>query len=279
MINANSKLAENYWKNGKLDCPVIDFHAHMHEIASLYFPYTDETNMARTMDECGTRWTLFCSHLALYDPLEGESVQKKAVHKYPDYFKAYHGVISLYADPEKDIQEIIDNPDVYVGCKFFCDYNRTPLTSPIHTPYFEFLNENKLLVLLHTWGGSQYNGADHVAEVAAKYPNITFICGHSFCDGFEYAHSCLAGLSNIYYELTAVPIYRGFIEEICEKAGSDRLLFGSDMPWFSTKQTIGCVLSADLTDDDRENIFWRNGSKILNRFDWFNMNPRGEILR
>lgn len=31
--------------------------------------------------------------------------------------------------------------------------------------------------------------------------------------------------------------------------------------------SIGCVLSADLTDDDRENIFWRNGDKLLQRFD------------
>lgn len=269
MINKKSLLAQDFWKNGKLSCPVLDFHAHMHEYAALYFPYIDEAGMAHTMDRCGTRWTLFASHLAMYDPIDGEALQQRAVRAFPDHFRAYHGVISQYADPDKHLKEIEDNPDVYVGCKFLCDYYRTKLSDPIHAPYFEYLNEHNLLALIHTWGKSKYDGSDEVFKMAEKYPNVTFVCGHSFFDNFEYASDLLAGMRNVYYELTAVPIQPGFMERICEKAGSDRLLFGSDLPWFATSHSIGCVLSADLTDDDRENIFWRNGDKILQRFDWY----------
>lgn len=269
MINQKSQLALDFWKNGKLSCPVLDFHAHMHEYAALYFPYVDEAGMAHTMDRCGTRWTLFCSHLALYDPINGEAVQQKAVKSFPNHFRAYHGVISRYADPDRHLKEIEENPDIYVGCKFLCDYYDTKLSDPIHTPYFRYLNEHKLLALLHTWGGSKCDESDEVRIVAERYPDVTFICGHSFFGNFDQAYDRLKDLGNIYYELTAVPIEPGFMEKICRKAGSERLLFGSDLPWFATSHSIGCVLSADLTDNDRENIFWRNGDRILRRFEWY----------
>lgn len=274
MIVTNSTLAEHFWQTGKLDCPVLDFHAHMHQNAGLYFPYIDAAGMAHTMDRCNTRWTLFCSHTAMKDPFEGEKIQQQTVREFPDHFRAYHAVISTYPDIDRAIRTIEDNPGVYVGFKFHPDGCSVPLTNPVHAPYLEYLNDKHLITLLHTWGKSPNDGVDEVAAVAEKYPNVDFICGHSFFDDFDYASRRLKGLDNIYYELTAVPIRRGFIEEICEKVGSDRLLFGSDMPWFGTAHSIGCVLAADISDEDRENIFWRSGAKLLKRFSWFTMEPR-----
>ena len=42
-----------------------------------------------------------------------------------------------------------------------------------------------------------------------------------------------------------------------------------DLPWFSYHHGIGAVLSAEMTDDDRRNILYRNGKKLLSRFKWF----------
>lgn len=269
MIQTGSKLAERFWETGKLGCPIIDFHAHMHEHSALYFPYTDAAGMAHTMDRCGTKLTIFCSHLAMYDPREGEEIQRRAVRAFPEHFKAYHGVISQYADADQFVKDMEQYPDIYAGAKFFCGYYDTKLTDPLNTPYLEYLNEHHMLALMHTWGGDNFCGPDEVRKAAERYPNITFIAGHSFFDGFDYAHDQLIECKNVFYELTAVPIERGFIETICEKDGSERLLFGSDLPWFATSHSIGCVLGADLTDEDRENIFWRNGDRILRRFNWY----------
>ena len=46
-------------------------------------------------------------------------------------------------------------------------------------------------------------------------------------------------------------------------ADSGRVLFGTDLPWFSTMHGVGMVLSAEITDRDRENIFFRNGERLL----------------
>jgi len=44
---------------------------------------------------------------------------------------------------------------------------------------------------------------------------------------------------------------------------SDRMLFGTDLPWFDPHHGIGAVLSADLTDADRHNILHRNAERLL----------------
>ena len=54
-----------------------------------------------------------------------------------------------------------------------------------------------------------------------------------------------------------------------EKAGSERLLFGTDLPWFDTHHGIGTILSTEMTDDDRHNILHRNGERLLGRYPWF----------
>ena len=47
--------------------------------------------------------------------------------------------------------------------------------------------------------------------------------------------------------------------------GSERILFGSDLPWFDTHHGIGTVLATDMRDEDRRNIFYRNGEKLMAR--------------
>lgn len=269
MLNNESELAQKLWADEKPPCPIIDFHAHMHDYAACAFPASQPEQMVHTMERCGTRLTLFCSHLAMYDPDEGEKYQMQAVRRFPDRLKAYHGVISRHTDPERAIRDIEDNPDVYVGFKFLCDYNGVKITDDIHKPYLEYLNERKLLMLAHTWGESEYSGERLMAKIAEKYPDITIICGHSFWGTFDHAFELLGEYPNVWFELTAVPLMRGFIEDIAQKAGSDRMLFGTDLPWFATLQGVGALCSAELTDAQRKDILYKNGDKILRRFSWY----------
>ncbi len=270
MINSKSQLAQNLWNTGSMGCPILDFHGHMHEYGAIHFPAPSPEGMLKTMDRADVRMLLYCSHLALYDPEGEEKYHAEVVRKYPDRFKAYHAVISRYANPEKDIKEVEENPDVYVGFKFLCSYYNTPLSSPIHEPYFKYLNDNKKITLIHTWGENSFNGVDVVAKVAEKYPDAVFVCGHSFYGAAQHAFEVFKDMPHVYFELTAVPYERGFIEKIVENIGSERMLFGTDLPWFSTFHGVGSVLSADISDEDRKNIFYKTGDKILRRFDWYN---------
>ena len=70
---------------------------------------------------------------------------------------------------------------------------------------------------------------------------------------------------NVWLELTAIPGEYGRVEQLAAAVGSDRLLYGTDLPWFDEYQAIGGVLSAEITEDDMRNIFYRNAERILGK--------------
>ena len=179
--------------------------------------------------------------------------------------KAYLGVQAFAPDPERDIKLLKENRDIYVGCKFLCDYHHVPLESGDLAPYWEFLNDNALLALCHTWGYSRFNGVGNVRTVAERYPNVKIIMGHSCHSCWKEAVQLVRDFPNVYLELTAVLDDRGVLDYFVKEIGSERILFGTDLPWFSTQHAIGCILDAEMTDDDRHNIFHRNGEAIMNQ--------------
>lgn len=263
MINSGSELAQRYWEFGRLeDCPIIDMHAHMHEWSASYMPSAMPETMIRTMDRCGTKLTLFCSHLALNCPEIGEEANIEPVKRFPGRFRAYHAIQAGNLNPLRDITRLQENVDVYAGLKFLCDYQHVALSDSRFKPYWEYADEHRLLVLMHTWGGSKYDGVDEVKKITERYCRVKLICGHSFHGDWDNGFS-LAEYPNVFFELTAVLDDRGILDRMVEKVGSQRILFGTDLPWFSTHHGVGALLSAEITDDDRHNILHRNAEKLL----------------
>ena len=266
MINERSALAREFWEKGYVeDCPIYDFHGHMHEMAGGFLPAPETEQMLHTIRRAHIESFIFSSHIALNSPEIAERANLEPVRKVGRPLRAYLGVKSFDADWERDRALLEENPDVYVGCKFLLDYFHVPLEGERHVPYWEYLNEHGLLALCHTWGWSRWDGPDNVERVAKTYPNVSILCGHSMHGEWDRAIAIAKECPNVYLELTAVMDDRGVLERFVGELGSERILFGTDLPWFSTFYYIGAILDADITDDDRRNIFYRNGKKLLAR--------------
>jgi len=265
MINNKSSLALDFWHSGRLDdCPILDFHGHMHVYSGIYFPAAGPQCMIKTMERCNSKLTIFCSHLPLLESADfEEEYNLNTVKKYPEYFLAYHSIMPGVTDFDDTIDRFEKNKEYYFGFKFHPDSHLTPITDNYYAPFLEYISANKLPALIHTWGHSPYNGVDEIKEIAGKYTDAIFICGHCFHDDWLRGTELASDYPNLIYELTAVTDNYGVIEMLCEKVGSERILFGTDLPWFDTHQGIGAVLSADINDDDMRNIFYRNGIKLL----------------
>jgi uncharacterized protein len=261
----NSALAKEFWENGKSDsCPIYDMHGHMGPLGSIYFPRGDTEGMIQTMDECGVKMLVFSHHLALFSPDFGNRPSIEAVRRYPNRLRAYCVINPNYPEEaEKDIAAFDDHRDVFVGFKFLSDYHKVALTDDRYTPALKFADANGLLTLMHTWGGSQYDGPKPVRQIAERYPNIKFLLGHSCHGEWDEAVKLARDFPNIYLELTAVFDDRGVIEKFASEAGSDRMLFGTDLPWFDPHHAVGVLLSSHISDDDRRNICYRNAVKLL----------------
>lgn len=264
----DSELSREFWEAGKsTTCPIYDMHGHMGAWTAIYFPRADVDAMVGTMDECGVRMLVFSHHMALTAPDIANSLGIQAVRHYPDRLRAYCVVNPNYPERlEADLATFEAHRDVYVGFKFLSDYHGIALTDERCRPAWEYANERELLVLVHTWGGSPLDGPVVVRQIAERYPRLKLFLGHSCHGEWDKAVTLARDFPNIYLELTALFDDRGILEKFVNEAGSDRMLFGTDLPWFDPHQAVGALLSAHIGDEDRHNICHRNAERLLAPF-------------
>lgn len=263
-----SKLYEEFFEKGRVsDCPVYDLHAHMGNWYAITFPSGETREMVRRMELSNVKRLVFCHHATLNSPDIGNSVNVEAVRKYPDKLRAYCGINPHYpVKARKDIEDMEKYRDVFVGFKLLADYHKVPISEGVYNDAWEYAQEKKLIVLLHTWGGSAYDGPAVIEKVAERYPDVKILMGHSCHGNWDKAVEVVKKYPNLYLELCAVLDDRGVLEKFVDEAGSERIVFGTDMPWFSYHYYIGAVLGADIDDNARRDIFYRNGEKLLSKF-------------
>ena len=120
--------------------------------------------------------------------------------------------------------------------------------------------------MIHTWGNIPENNGKVLLEAVQKYSRLKFFLAHCIYGEWDYAERCVKESNgNVWLELTAIPGVRGLVENLVNRVGSKRLLFGTDMPWFDEYQAVGGILSARITDEDRHNILYRNAENILGK--------------
>lgn len=104
------------------------------------------------------------------------------------------------------------------------------------------------------------------AALIDKLPNTQkLILAH--LGGYNYpidALSYVAG-SDCYLDTSMCTEAMGLetMYNIIKKHGSDKILFGSDSPWYSQKKAIEDIYSLNLSQDEFDNIFFQNACKIL----------------
>jgi len=262
-----NKLWDEFLKKGKLEnFPIIDVHCHMGYFYGVHMPYSTPEIMAKRMEIAGIKLILFCHHYTLFEPEKGNTYNIEAVKKYPEKFKAYCGINPHYPDViKKDLRNFNKYRNIYAGFKLLPDYHKVPLSDEKYRPVFEFADENKLIILSHTWGGSIYDGADEVEKILKKYKDFTFILGHSIHGQWKKAIEIVKNYENVYLELCAVMDERGIIEKFLEEIGTDRILFGTDFPWFSHHYYIGALIGSGIGESDIRKILFENAEKLIKK--------------
>jgi len=261
-----SGIARDFMKFGRSEaCPVIDMHGHMGPWRAIYLPRAATDLMIRSMDASGVRMLVFCHHAALLCPDIGNAANVEAVRRFPDRLRAYLAINPNYPDAmARDLADYDKYSDVYVGLKLLAGYHGVAWDAPVYERAWRFADERRLLVLGHTWQGSSLDGPEQVRKAAARYRNVRLLCGHAIHGAWDEAVAIARDLPNVYLELTAVlDTDRGAVEKICRAGLSERVVFGTDLPWFDQHQGIGAILSAEITDEDRHNILHRNAERLL----------------
>lgn len=145
-----------------------------------------------------------------------------------------------------------------------------PCNHPNCRPLVERVGEVGGLIMQHTWfktGGKDDPGGStpsELAEVAARYPAIRFVCAHAGGE-WEKGIRAIRGLPNVSVETSGFDPTAGFLEMAVRELGSQRIVFGSHLPSRSLGTEFGKIFGAKLSEQDRRRILGENLRDLLRR--------------
>ena len=153
----------------------------------------------------------------------------------------------------------------FVGVKLYHQYY---MDDPAQFPMIEKCIELNLPILMHSakctdWETNsvqpRLSNGIHMANVAARYPEATFIMGHIGGGGdWKWSIEAIQDSPNVIADIGGSVHDRPMIEEAVALLGADRMVFATDGPWASG---IGKLLGADISEEDKKTIL--AGGKLL----------------
>ncbi|MDA0709627.1 MAG: amidohydrolase family protein, partial [bacterium] len=149
-------------------------------------------------------------------------------------------------------------------------YNQYWLDDPAVYPVIERAIERKVPILEHAgYPQPKFLAAQplishgkHFTQASKRYPEAVLIHAH-IAGGGDWEHTVREmrhASRNVYIDVSGSNLDDGSIEFAVAEMGVERVLFGTDG---TMAGSVGRVLEADLTEDQRELIFWGNAARIL----------------
>ncbi len=285
-----SPIVQEYLAAGRSEgCPIIDMHGHLGPIGEIHLPDAPIPRMRRTLQRAGVRRIVCAPHEALMaDPARGNALMQATIDAFPEDFLGYWAVNPNYPALVARAGDDLAASRGFVGFKCLPDYHTSPITGAGYRPALEYADAHGTLVLVHTWGGSGFDSPAMLGEVAGRYPRATFLMGHAGYGDWETALAVAREHPNVYLELTAVYVahdfgnqpggsgtplpflsclhVNGVIERMVEGVSSRKIVFGTDLPWYSPHYAAGAVLFAHIDDEARHDILHRNAERLLARY-------------
>ena len=249
------------------DLEIIDFHAHLGPYFNMHVPDADAPAMIRTMDLCGIDKVVVSTTLSFdTDIVLGNDLTLEGVAAFPGRMYGACAVSGNY--PELSLDELarmMANPAV-VMIKIHPWSTHCKMNDPRMKRIYDFAAERGLFILAHTWlDGDPYGSQDLFASVAADYPPIKWLMGHSGGPyGSVRAVEIARKLENVFLDLTLSMCPAQQVEYFVREVGADRVLFGTDNPFIDPRPQIGRVALARISDKDKAKIFGGNVRRYVN---------------
>tara|TARA_B100000809_G_scaffold167968_1_gene165330 strand:- start:1679 stop:2458 length:780 start_codon:yes stop_codon:yes gene_type:complete len=255
-----STLLEQALQGKPLECNVIDMHAHLGRYA-FAIPDLEPQSVIDCMDRIGISKTIF-SHMRVLssDIIWGNDRMVEYMQTAPDRILGYIGLYPIGAEHlARRIEQWLDQG--YTGLKLH-NGNGHNYLHPDYDAAFAIAHERRLPVLFHTWGGPEH---DEMRAINEKYPDAALIAAHAGSLNPDSYISLGRDHENIYIDTVLSRAPRGMVKRLVDGAGAEKVLWGSDIYFFSNTQQVGVVLGADISEEDKIKLLSGNTQRILDR--------------
>jgi len=137
---------------------------------------------------------------------------------------------------------------------------------------FSLLDELRIPVLIECRPieGSIDGYFDKIVGIARTYNHTPIILLTTGYRSLRIIYEMLDKCRNIYIDTSTFLTYRG-IEDVTKLFGSERIMFGTRMPFIEGGVSVGRVIYADISEEDKEKIAFRNILRLLQELEWLDI--------
>jgi hypothetical protein len=149
-------------------------------------------------------------------------------------------------------------------------YNQYRINDPIVRPIIELAIERRVPILEHAGyptpnhraGQPLISHGEHFAKVNDRYPEAIIYHAHMGGGGdWEYTIKAMRnGSPNLYIDLSGSNLDYDQVGFAVNELGAERVLFGTDG---TMAGSVGKVIEADITEEERQLVWYRNAERIL----------------
>lgn len=228
----------------------------------------------RQMDHLGVH-SMVIAEYTVYPPdlSMGKTFMEEHLSPFGDRFHGYFSGLAFKTDKTGKLTARLDDlfsRPYYVGFKMHNAHWNIPVTDPDFIPLWEYADKHRLPILLHTWNDN-VDAPKMLTEIVPRYPNATFIMGHSGNTDRPDAEKLAQDNPNVFLEWCGSFIDPTDWRETMETLGNRRILYGSDfISWESqwghdAAWEMGRLLSMDVPDETLLPILGSNMRGILRK--------------
>ncbi len=246
--------------------PIADCHGHLglHQDFPAYKVGPDE--MIQVMDLLNIEFVAVSSTLAISNDCPRGNAEVEAVlQRYPERFRGYAAVNPNA--PAEALEQLHSFTHFHQPplIKLHPDVNKYPVNGPNYRGVWDYANQTHAIVLVHTWVSDPNCGPLLLLPVAREFPRVRILLGHSGVTwkGYEQALEVAQSAPNTFLDIAGSQSHRTILEHCVARIGAERLLFGSDIPYLEAAMAVGRVLTARLSDEQKEMILRTNFVRIL----------------
>ncbi len=183
---------------------------------------------------------------------------------------AFGSVYPLSSDAEDELCRI-KNAGL-LGVKFHPEYQQFDINDKSVYHLYEKCIKLGLIVVFHAGKDLAYPNSlraapEMIKDLASDFGGAPFVMAH-FGSCMMPKKSLLHVAGCGFYVDTSFSsghISADDAKNIIKKQGADKVLFGSDCPWASSKETFDFINSLDISNEDKEKIFYKNALGLLQK--------------
>jgi predicted TIM-barrel fold metal-dependent hydrolase len=240
---------------------IVDTHCHAGAFAPLFRGDHQPSDLVERQRQVGVTHAVL-SILNRHDMSAGNDRTHEAVLHYPG-----HVYGEMYLNPHH-LDAALREVDRCLELSGFRGVKLHPSEDAwfpyLHEyyPLYEKLEAARLPILFHS-GTYPHSNPLGIAKAARDFPGIPFILGHfGLADSSWECFPAAELADNVLVDTTANPMVR-VMREWLDAFGAERMLWGSDFPFYDVRYELEKLDRLELTAEERDKITAGNAARIF----------------